>query len=50
MTSARLRRAELLSHRNPIEGYCVGCDYFWPISAPDRAALAETLLSPATPA
>ena len=24
-----------------IEGYCVTCDAFWPISAPERTALAR---------
>ena len=28
---------------NKIEGYCVTCDAFWPISAPERTALARQL-------
>ena len=33
----------LLERRLPIEAYCVVCDDFWPISAPERDALAREL-------
>lgn len=33
----------LLQHNQPIEGYCVVCDQFWPLSLSERAALANAL-------
>ena len=33
----------LLERRLPIEAYCVICDQFWQISAPERDALAREL-------
>jgi hypothetical protein len=35
----------LLGRNQPIEAYCVVCDAFWPISAKERRALVERLLS-----
>ena len=35
----------LLGCNNPIEAYCVVCDEFWPISAQERRALVERLIS-----
>jgi len=35
----------LLGRDHPIEAYCVVCDQFWPISAEERRALAERLVS-----
>jgi len=35
----------LLGNNHPIEAYCVVCDEFWPISAKERRALIERLVS-----
>ena len=35
----------LLGRNDVIEAYCVVCDEFWPISAGERRALAERLVS-----
>lgn len=35
--------ARFLKRNLPIEAYCVVCDDFWPISAPERDALALEL-------
>ena len=35
----------LLGRNHVIEAYCVACDVFWPISAEERRALAERLVS-----
>ena len=35
----------LLGRNHVIEAYCVVCDGFWPISAEERRALAERLVS-----
>jgi hypothetical protein len=28
----------------PVEAYCAACDVYWPISAKERAALAEAAM------
>ena len=33
----------LLDSGYPVEAYCAMCDQFWPISAPERAAVASRL-------
>jgi hypothetical protein len=40
-TRAALVAFLLSGHK--IEGYCVGCDEFWPIGASERAAMAGEL-------
>lgn len=35
----------LLGCNHPIQAYCVVCDEFWPISAKERRALIERLVS-----
>ena len=35
----------LLGRNHLIEAYCVVCDEFWPISAEERRALAQRLVS-----
>jgi hypothetical protein len=42
-THAALTR--LLNGRFPIEAYCLMCDHFWMISAPEREALLKRLVS-----
>ena len=32
--------SRLLHRGHPVEGYCIGCDEFWAISAAERAGLA----------
>lgn len=40
-TRGALRGFLLSGHK--IEGYCAGCDVFWPISVSERAALARAV-------
>lgn len=35
----------LLEKGLPIEGYCLMCDQFWPVGAPERAELAKAVSS-----
>jgi len=43
-TVADLRR--LLDGGYPIEGYCVRCDKFWPLSLQERVRLGELVAAP----
>jgi hypothetical protein len=36
---------KLLATRHTIDAYCVECDIVWPISAPERFAIAEAIAS-----
>jgi hypothetical protein len=40
---SRAALGRLLKGGYPIEGYCEGCDEFWPISPAERVALAIEL-------
>jgi hypothetical protein len=40
---SRAALGRLLKGGYPIEGYCAGCDDFWPISPAERVALAIDL-------
>ena len=40
---SRAALGRLLKGGYPIEGYCEGCDEFWPISPAERVALAIDL-------
>lgn len=40
---SRAALGRLLKGGYPIEGYCTGCDDFWPISPAERVALAIDL-------